>query len=167
MARSNIKHFKDYSIVRGDIKLNIDMSRFNKQFQRAQYELDGNVMNSMIPFMPMQDGTFVNVTRAHSASLQGTGMVCAGFRPQGRYLYEEKVMVDSETGKGPAKIPTGPGAGDYIFRFRKDAKLVPTDRPLNYARDKHPKATGHWFDAAKRVDGKKWVKEAKKTAGGG
>lgn len=167
MARSNIKHFKDYSIVHGDIKLNINMSRFNKQYQRAQYVLDGSVMNSMIPFMPMNDGLFIDVTRAHSASLQGTGVVCAGFRPQGRYLYEGKVMVDSETGNGPAKILTGPGEGDYILRFRKNAKLVATSRPLKYSKDKHPQATDHWFDPAKKADGKKWIKEAKRVAGGG
>lgn len=167
MARSNIKHFKDYSIVQGDIKLNIDMSRFNKQFQRAQYELDGNVMNSMIPFMPMQDGTFINVTRAESAAMQGTGKVCAGAKPQGRYLYEGKVMVDRDTGKGPMKIPTGPGPSDYILRYREGARLKATSRPLQYSKEAHPQVTDHWFDAAKRADGSKWIRDAKRTAGGG
>lgn len=162
MARSKAKHFKKYSIVDGDIQLKLDMSRFSKQFQEAQYGLDGNVMNSMVPLMPRLNGTFIQTTRAASAAIQGSGMVYAALGPQGRYLYEGKVMVDSETGKGPRKIPTGPG--EYVLRFRKGAKLKVTSRPLRYS---SLDATDHWFDAAKKKDGKQWIKEAKKTAGGG
>lgn len=159
------KHFKKFSIVEGEIKVDVNMSRFRKQIQNAQYQLDGNVMNSMIPFMPMITGQFVDVTRAASAAIQGTGGVYAGVGPQARYLYEGKVMVDSQTRKGPAKIPTGPG--EYVLRFRKGAKLSETSRPLRYSQKAHPKATSHWFEAAKKKDGKRWVKDVKRIAGGG
>lgn len=164
---SRTKHFSGYSVVSGDIKIKLDMSRFDKQFQQAQYVLDGEIMNSMVPYMPMESGTFINTTRAASAAEQGSGRVYAAFGPQGRYLYEGKVMVDSVTGKGPMRIPTGPGEGDYVLRFRKGATLVPTSRPLQYSRDAHPQATDHWFDKAKKADGKKWVKRVKEVAGGG
>lgn len=158
-------HFKSFSIVQGDIKINLNLDRFSKQFQEAQYELDGNVMNSMVPFMPDNNGLFIDVTKAASAAIQGSGNVYAAVGPFGRYLYEGKVMVDSKTGKGPAKIPTGPG--EYVLRFRKGAKLVATDRPLRFAKTHNPEATDHWFDPAKKKDLDKWVKQAKKTAGGG
>lgn len=164
MARKT-KHFKGFSIIDGDIKIKLSMSRFDKQFRKAQYQLDGNVMNSMVPFMPFENGDFIKVTRAHSAAVQGSGEVYAAFGPQGRYLYEGKVMVDSETGKGPRKIPTGPG--EYVLRFRKGAILKETNRPLQYTKAHNHKATDHWFDAAKEKDGKKWIKKAKETAGGG
>nr|DAM96477.1 MAG TPA: Minor capsid protein [Caudoviricetes sp.] len=163
MARSKIKHFKGFSVVDGDIRVKLDMHRFEEQFRRAQYQLDGAVMNSMVPFMPMITGSFINTTRAASAAIQGSGEVYAAYAPQGRYLYMGKVMVDRDTGKGPYKIPTGPG-GEYVLRFRKGAKLVATDRPLKYS---YPKAQSHWFDAAKKKDGKKWVRGVKETAGGG
>ena len=163
MARSKIKHFKGFSIVDGDIRITLNMNRFERQFQRAQYQLDGAVMNSMVPFMPRINGTFINVTREQSTSLQGTGMVVAAAAPQGRYLYMGKVMVDRDTGKGPYKIPTGPG-GEYVLRFRKGARLSATNRPLKYS---YPKARSHWFDVAKQKDGKKWVRGVKETAGGG
>lgn len=163
MARSKIKHFKGFSVVDGDIRVTLDMHRFEEQFRRAQYQLDGAVMNSMVPFMPMVTGSFINATRAASAAVQGSGEVYAAYAPQGRYLYMGKVMVDRDTGKGPYKIPTGPG-GEYVLRFRKGATLVPTNRPLKYS---YPKAQSHWFDAAKAKDGKTWVKNVKKTAGGG
>lgn len=165
MSRSKIKHFKKYSIVKGDIQIKLDMSRFDKQFRQAQYQLDGNVMNSMVPFMPFENGDFIKVTRAASAAIQGSGEVYAAYGPQGRYLYEGKVMVDKDTGKGPMKIPTGPS--EYVLRFRKGSKLIATDRPLRYTKTHNPAVTNHWFDAAKEKDGKEWIKRVKKTAGGG
>ena len=166
MARSKIKHFKGFSIVDGDIRVTLNMSRFEKQFQDAQWQLDGAVMRSMEPFMPMEEGNFYKVTKTASEAVQGTGKVYAAYGPQGRYLYMGKVMVNRDTGRGPHKIPTGPG-GEYILRFREGVKLVATDRPLQYTKTKHPNAQSHWFDAAKEKDGKKWVKNVKKTAGGG
>ncbi len=165
MAQKTI-HFKKYSIIKNGVTIKLDMSRFEKQFVQAQYQLDGQVMNSMVPFMPHLNGTFIQTTRAASAAVQGSGQVYAAFGPQGRYLYEGKVMVDEETGKGPMKIPTGPG-GEYVLRYRKGAKLVATNRPLRYTKTHNPEVTDHWFDAAKKKDGKGWVANVKQVAGGG
>lgn len=155
MASKTI-HFRKFSIVKGDIKIKLDLSRFSKQFQEAQRELDANVMSSMEPFMPHVNGDFINVTKAASNAIMGSGMVYAAFGPFGRFLYEGKVMVDEETGS--------PWARQY-------AKKIVTDRPLRYTgtKDKghHPDVTDHWFDAAKKKDLDSWVKQAKKTAGGG
>lgn len=149
MAKSKIFHFPKWSLVEGDIKIDVNLDRFEKQFQDAQYYLDGQVMNDMVPYMPQRDGTFVNLTRMRSATLQGTGKVVAGAPPQGRFLYEGKVMVDPVTGSPWA---------------RKGAKKVVTERPLKYS---NPKATPHWFDTAKDAHGKAWVKGVKRIAGGG
>ena len=142
-------HFRGFSIVSGDIKADVSLNRFEKQFQKAQFWLDGQVMNDMVPYMPHRDGIFVNLTRMRSAALQGTGKVVAGAPPQGRFLYEGKVMVDPVTGSPWA---------------RKGAKKVVTERPLTYS---NPKVTPHWFDTAKDANGKSWVKGVKRIAGGG
>lgn len=144
-------HFPKFSIVEGDIKVNVNLNRFEKQYQEAQFWLDSEVMTSMVPFMPMRDGNFINDTRRESASLAGTGKVVAGVAPMGRFLYEGLVMVDPLTGSPWA---------------RKDAKKVVTDRPLQFDKTRHPYATDHWFDEAKQKDGKKWIKGVKKIAGG-
>lgn len=146
---SKMFHFDSYSIVKGDIKVDISLDRFSKQFQDAQYWLDGQVMNDMVPFMPHRDGLFISNTRMQSASVQGTGKVYAAYGPQGRFLYEGKVMVDPETGSPWA---------------RKGAKKVVMERPLTYG---NPKATPHWFDTAKNAHGKSWVEGVKQIAGGG
>ena len=158
---SKIHHFKGFSVVDGDVKVKIDMSRFEEQYRKAQYQLDGAVMHSMVPFMPMETGTFVNVTRAASAAVQGSGRVFAAYGPQGRFLYEGKGMVDEKTGsswarKGAKKVLVSQYSG------KTRAKEA-----LTYTKTKHPAAQAHWFDAAKEKDGETWIREVKETAGGG
>lgn len=150
-----------------EIRMDVDLDRFHRQIEKAQYLLDSAVMDSMEPFMPMQagGGGFIGETRAMSASLAGSGVVVAAAPPMGRYLYEGKVMVDAATGKGPMLIEESPGR--FVPRFRKGARLKATNRPLNYSRNAHPKVTDHWFEKAKDVHGKQWIKLAKKEGGGG
>lgn len=145
--------------------MEIDLSRFERQFERAQYELDSMIMASMVPYMPKDTGTFINMTMGMSAALAGTGIVVAAAPPMGRYLYEGVKMVDSVTEKGPMMIPIS--ASLSVPRFRKGAKRKATTEPLNYSRHRNPDVTAHWFDAAKRDHGDAWVKKAKKIAGGG
>ena len=134
------------------IELDVDLSRFEKQYGKAQYELDNMVMASMQPYMPHRTGTFINVTKAMSAAIAGSGTVIAAAPPMGRFLYEGKVMVDPETGSPWAR----PGA-----------KKIVTDKDLEYDKSHNPKVTDHWFDTAKKNHGKSWVKSVKRIAGGG
>ena len=142
-------HFPGFSLVQGDIKVDVSLNRFERQYERAQYYLDSQIMTDMVPYMPHRDGNFVNVTRLQSAALAGSGKVFAAAPPMGRFLYEGKVMVDPVTGSPWA---------------RKGAKKVVTERPLTYS---NPKATPHWFDTAKDAHGIAWVKGVKQIAGGG
>ena len=158
---SKMTHFKGISVVDGDIRIKLKFSRFDKQFQRAQYQLDGNVMNSMVPFMPMISGDFVDVTRAISASVQGSGRVYAAYGPAGRFLYQGKVMVSPVTGSTWAKK-----GGKKVLVSQYSGKTKARE-DLEYTKTAHPKAQAKWFDAAKKADGKTWIKQAKKTAGGG
>ena len=131
------------------VNMHIDLDRFEKQYNLAQFALDLTVMASMVPYMPHDTGAFINVTKAMSAALAGTGKVVAAAPPMGRFLYEGKVMVDPVTNSPWAR----PGA-----------KKVVTDRDLKYS---NPKATPQWFDTAKEKHGRSWVKLVKKEAGGG
>lgn len=135
-----------------DIELDVDLSRFEKQYGKAQYALDSMVMTSMQPYMPHQTGTFINVTKAMSESIAGSGVVVAAAPPMGRFLYEGKVMVEPETNSPWAR----PGA-----------KKIVTDKDIKYDKSHNPKVTDHWFDTAKKNHGKSWVKAVKKIAGGG
>lgn len=155
------KHFKGFSMITGGVQVKVSLQRFEKQFMQAQYQLDSDVMESMVPFMPMQDGLFIADTRGKSASVAGTGKVYAAFGLQGRFLYAGKTMVDEKTGSPWA---------------RKDAKKVLVSHyagktrareHLQYSKAAHPEAQKEWFLPAKERDGKRWVKDVKKIAGGG
>lgn len=145
---SQIHHFKGFSIVEGGIDITVNLDRLSRQFNEAQYWLDGQVMEDMVPYMPIVTGSLIQRTRARSASMQGTGKVCAGAGPYGRFQYMGKVMIDPVTGSPFAR----PGA-----------KKVVTDRDLKYG---NPRATAKWFDTAKLYHGDYWVKGVKKRAGG-
>ena len=141
--------FRDIRINGKNVRIPVDMSRFKQQYKEAQFYLDSQVMTDMIPYMPSRTHAFVNLVRARSAALAGSGVVVAGVPPSGRFLYEGKVMIDPVTGSPWAR----PGA-----------KKVVTNRSLTYS---NPQATPHWFDTAKERHGKQWVEETKKIAGGG
>ena len=134
------------------IELDVDLTRFNKQYGEAQKKLDQMVMTSMQPYMPMRTGTFINVTKAMSTAIAGSGTVIAAAPPFGRFLYEGKVMVDPATNSPWAR----PGA-----------KKIATNKDLEYDKGAHPKVTDHWFDTAKENHGDSWVRAVKKIAGGG
>lgn len=145
-----------------NLKIDVSLDRIKSNTKKAQFYLDNQVMNSMIRFMPMRAGSFIALTRAKSSAYAGTGIVYAGVSPMGRYLYEGKVMVDSATGKGA--FPLKDGNGNIIgFRFRRGAKLEPTNRQLTYSR---ASATPRWFETAKAQYKKQWVDGVKKIVGG-
>lgn len=132
--------------------MEIGLGRFQGQYSKAQYELDSMVMTSMVPHMPMQTGTFINVTRGMSAAIAGSGKVVAAAPPMGRFLYEGKVMVGERTRSAFAD---------------KGEKKVVTEKPLQYSRHANPGATDYWFDIAKEADEDIWIAKVKKLAGGG
>lgn len=132
-----------------DVSVEVDLNRFEKQFNAAQFQLDNQVMTSMIPYMPRVTGTFINVTKAMSAAIAGSGEVIAAAPPYGRFLYKGKVMVDPKTGSPWAR----PGA-----------KKVLTDKDIKYT---NPKATPEWFETAKKNYADDWIKGVKRKAGGG
>lgn len=139
----------DITYVNSDIRVFIPLGKLNKNIKRAQYWLDGAIMDSMTPYMPMVTGNFIQRTRAMSAAIQGSGQVCAAAPPYGRYLYEGKVMVET-TGQ-PAFYIEGVG-----FRHHIGSTLIPTGKDLNYTSTFHPGVQSHWFEPAKRTHEKEW-----------
>lgn len=145
---ADIHHFKDFSIVRGDIEIHVKLSRFSAQFNEAQRELDSMVMTSMVSYMPFLTGAFINETKAVSAAMVGTGQVCAGVPSMGRFLYEGKVMVGEKSRSAWAK---------------KAEKKVVVGKNLTYSNGRR----SHWYEAAEKAHGDSWIRRTKKTAGGG
>lgn len=136
------------------MRADVSTEKKRKAFEKAQYVLDSVAFTDMVPYMPMVTGSFFKKTQQESQALAGTGWICAGAGPQGRYLYNGIIMVDQETGSPWAK------AGH---------RKVLTDRRLQYTgtryRGAHPKVTDHWFIQAKKDHGDEWLKLVKKNLG--
>lgn len=148
MGVKRIIKFKDIKVSTGNMTADVSMKELANRFNKAQYELDSAIMTSMEPYMPRRAGKFINRVKAKSAAVAGTGKVYAAVGPEGRFLYEGKVMIGEKSRSPWAK---------------KGEKKVVTDRKLTYSGG----GQAHWFDAAKAADGNKWAKQVKKTAGGG
>ena len=132
---------------------NVNINQLADTCSVAEKKLAVEVMRDTVPFVPALTGVFSNTVR-----VIGNHVVYSGV--MSRYLWEGKVMVDSETGKGARWL------GEEIgFRHRRGATLVPTDRNLTYSKSMHPKATSHWFDASKEKNLDKWLRAAKKLLG--
>ena len=67
MAKRKMISKTHYNYSKPNLEMRINLSRFEKQFQDAQYALDSTVMKDMKPYMPQQTGTFINITSAQSA----------------------------------------------------------------------------------------------------
>lgn len=145
---SRIKHYPQISIVEADVKVNIDFNKISDRIGQAQFWMDNQIMTDMVPLMPHQTGTLVNLTRARSAAVAGAGMVYAAVGPYGRFQYMGKVMVDPVTNPPWA---------------RKDAKKVLTDKNLTYG---NPEAVPKWFDEAKKLHGQEWIQGVSDIIGG-
>ena len=134
----------------------VDIQAFNARVREAQQWLGDRVLEDCKACMPLQTGSLQQ--RSHTED-GGERVVFPG--PYARYLYYRKVMVDSATGKGPRKIPTGPG--EYVLRFRKGAKLIATNRALKYS---DPQAVPEWFEHAKRKYEQLWIDGVNEIIGG-
>lgn len=144
-----------------DINMYVDLSRFEKQYSRAQYSLDSLVMHSMEPFMPMETSTFIKVTKAMSQAIAGSGKVYAAAPPFGRYLYYGKVMVDEATGSAYAR----PAARKVLVSQYTGKTAAKED--IVFSKARHPRVEKEWFQAAKRENGRVWLEKVKRIAGGG
>lgn len=148
MGVKKIIKFNDIKVNTSNMTAEVSMKELSKRFNKAQFELDSAIMTSMERFMPRRDGSFINRVKAKSAAVAGTGKVYAAVGPEGRFLYEGKVMIGEKSRSPWAK---------------KGERKVVTGKDLTYSGG----GQAHWFDKAKAADGEDWKRLVKKTAGGG
>ena len=141
--------------------LNLDMDRFEGQFDKAQHMLDTQIMTDMIPYMPKVTGTFINRTLAMSASVAGSGYVYAAAPPYGRFLYAGKTMVSPSTGSTWAKY------GEQKVLVSQYRGKTNAQENLTYNSSFNPRVTAEWYEEAKRRNGKRWINMTKGVAGDG
>ena len=101
------------------------------------------IKNRMIRYMPFRSGAMATkLTYIKSP----TEIEVAA--PYAAYQYYGKVMVNAETGKGPALIP---GVG---YRYKRGSSLKVTNKDLQYDKTKNPRAGPFWDRALMSHEGK-------------
>lgn len=143
------------------LKIKID-DMFSKPISKKLEQASPKVKHTMAiqiakdtdPFVPALTKSLSIRTRVSENKIIYPG-------PYARYLYYGKVMVDSATGKGPIRIVSKDGS--EVIRFRKGARLIPTEKPLKYTKSVHPQATDHWLESSKDQNLKKWIRIAGKA----
>lgn len=126
--------------------------KIKKLTPRAAHALAVVISSDTEPFVPALNLDLYKRTRVVENKIIYPG-------PYARYLYYGKVMVDRETGRGPFRIND---KGTIIYRFRKGAKLKPTDKPLKIQQSVHAQAQDHWFEGSKAQNMDKWVEAAER-----
>lgn len=135
-----IHNIKPITVNSENMRLELNTDRLNRNLNNAQEKLDSRIMTSMQPYMPMDKGSFIDRVKIKNDALAGSGEVYAAVGPEGRFLYEGKVMVGEQSRSPWAK---------------KAERKVVTDENLQYSR---AGAQSHWFEKAKEVDGDQWKK---------
>lgn len=146
----------EINVKSSDGRLNIKVSskRLEANLLKAQQYLDNAVLTDCNDYIPFKNGKLRQSGILHTVI--GSGVV--EYRtPYAHYQYEGEKYVD----------PVYHCAGFMIpkkgYRSRKGVPKVPSGQPLQYT----TAGTGsHWFETAKAVNGKKWIKEVKRIAGG-
>lgn len=125
---------------------------------KAEHILAVQVQKDTSPYVPFLTGSLDQRTK-----VVGNAIIYPD--PYARYLYYGKVMVDSQTGKGPAHYVDK--KGNEQIRFRKGAVLRATDKDLVFNKAGHAQAQSHWFEASKAENLEKWVRVADKAVKNG
>lgn len=138
----------------GRINIQISSDRIMRNVLKAQEYLDQQVLNDCEQYIPYQnDGLRES---GNTNTVVGSGVV-QWKTPYAHYQYEGIKYVDPVSHASRSYIP------NVGYRSRQYVRKVPSGEPLQY----HTEGTGdHWFETAKAANGKEWIQNVKKIAGG-
>jgi len=114
-------------------------TRLKKANNRAQRWLDNEVLKDCTPYVPRLSGALEH--SGVDGTKIGSGLIVYN-SPYARYQYYGKVMV----GSAPKKV---------------------TDKDLGYSKQSHPAAGRKWFETAKAIYKRSWIRGVKTLGGGG
>lgn len=130
----------------GSIKIQISGKRIQQNLVKSQLYLDGQVLEDSNKYVPFRSGELRRSGIRNTVI--GSGEVKWAIL-YAHYQHKGKDMVGTMTKRH--------------WAMRGEPKEY-NGRALEY----HTPDTGsHWFEKAKRIHGKSWVKKVKKIAGGG
>lgn len=138
----------------GRIDIQISSDRIMDNVKAAQNYLDRAVLLDCNQYIPYQNGMLRKSGIFNTVI--GSGVV-QWTEPYAHYQYEGIKYVDPVSHASQSYVP------NVGYRSRQYVRKVPSGEPLQY----HTEGTGdHWFETAKAANGKEWIQNVKKIAGG-
>ncbi|MCD8383271.1 MAG: minor capsid protein [Clostridiales bacterium] len=135
----------------GGVDIDIDTKRLDGNLKEAQKLLNLQVAADCEPLVPFRQGGLRGSVRYPNGIYGG---VLEYDSPYAHYQYTGVVY-------GP-NLPQYDEAGNLVG-WRSPPKKYPTQRKLQY----HHRGTGGaWFETAKRLHKKRWLRLVQRTAGG-
>lgn len=133
--------FQSFNYHHGGVSIKIDLNRLKLRFNKAQNDLNNQIILDTMGYVPFQQGILSN-----SVHVENSDEIVWN-TPYARFLYAGKVMVD-ERGSTYAK---------------KGGKKYVTNTDLKYSQESHSKAGSYWFERSKNdhLDG--WIETVKKA----
>ena len=134
----------------GNVDIQIDTSRIDKNTREAQMLLNGQVAADCDPLIPFRQGALKNSLNYPQGIYGGE---IEWNTPYAHYMYQGIVYAQN--------IPIK-DSDDNITGFFTPPKKHPTDRSIEY----HTQGTGkEWFEKAKAEHKQEWVDLVRKTIG--
>lgn len=135
--------FKDeYLFVNGNIKVEINLSKFKEKLSQAQRGLAYQIIADTQDYVPFLQGDLSNSAKPNEDNTQIIYKT-----PYARYLYMGKLMVDSR-GSTWAK---------------KHTKKHVVNKDLTYSKEHHSKAGAKWYERSKEDNLENWINTVKKA----
>lgn len=135
--------FKDeYLFVNGNIKVEINLSKFKDKLSKAQRDLAYQIIADTQDYVPFNQGILSN-----SAHTENENQEIVYNTPYARYLYMGKLMLDSR-GSAWAK---------------KHTKKHVVNKDLTYSKEHHSKAGAKWYERSKEDNLENWINTVKKA----
>lgn len=136
----------------GNVDINIDTKRIDRNMKEAQKLLNMQVVADCDPLIPFQQGALRNSVNYPQGIYGGE---IEYNTPYAHAVYEGFVFTPN--------IPIKDSAGNITGWFSPPGKKKQkTDRKMQFHT---PGTTDHFFEEAKRIHGAEWVRLVKETAG--
>ena len=133
--------FKKYNSDSRSVKIHITGSVSAEKLNKAQQDLNDQIMLDCKDYVPFNQGILSNSVHAEN----GDEIVWNG--PYARFLYMGKLMLDDR-------------GSSWALKYTK--KHV-TGKNLTYSKEKHSKAGAKWFERAKNDYLESWIEVVKKA----
>lgn len=124
------------------VELNLNLDKYSKRLDKAQEVLINAIKDDTEEYVPAK-----SLALTRSAHIRNNNTELVYSTPYARYQYGGYVMTDT--------------LGRTFVDKGEKKPIIHFDRPLNYTKSPHSKATSKWTQVSEEKNKKKWIEAVK------